>query len=122
MNFLKSLVQKFTGKPVDWDELEESLIRADLGVPMTLRITKALQERAERSTITAADIAEVAREEIGRILPVVPVPITPLPAKPKLNIHEPSLQSPKAAGCKPVSTRELPSARTRDRPDFVANC
>ena len=28
-----ALIQKFTGKPVDWDELEESLIRADLGVP-----------------------------------------------------------------------------------------
>jgi hypothetical protein len=27
MNFFKSLVQKFTGKPVDWDELEEALIR-----------------------------------------------------------------------------------------------
>jgi fused signal recognition particle receptor len=84
MNFLKSLVQKFADKPVDWDELEESLIRADLGVPMTLRITKALQERATRSTITAADIAEVARDEIGRILPIAPVPITPLPAKPKV--------------------------------------
>ena len=84
MNFLKSLVQKFTGKPVDWDELEESLIRADLGVPMTLRIMKALQERAQRATITAADIAEVTREEIGRILPIAPVPITPLPAKPKV--------------------------------------
>jgi fused signal recognition particle receptor len=84
MNFLKSLVQKFTGKPVDWDELEESLIRADLGVPMTLRITKALQERAERNTITATDISEVAREEIGRILPIAPLPITPLPAKPKV--------------------------------------
>ena len=84
MNFLKSLVQKFTGKPVDWDELEESLIRADLGVPMTLRIMKALQERAQLSTITAADIAEVARKEIGRILPIAPVPITPLPAKPKV--------------------------------------
>ncbi|PYJ10289.1 MAG: signal recognition particle-docking protein FtsY [Verrucomicrobia bacterium] len=83
MNFLKSLVQKFTGKPVDWDELEESLIRADLGVPMTLRIIQALQERAQRSAITAADIAEVAREEIGRILLLAPLPITPLPAKPK---------------------------------------
>ena len=31
--FLKNLWQKFTGKPVDWDELEESLIRADLGLP-----------------------------------------------------------------------------------------
>src|SRR5438874_4404525 len=84
MNFLKSLVQKFTGEPVDWDELEESLIRADLGVPMTFRILKSLQERAQRSAITAADIAEVAREEIGRILPIAPVPITPLPVKPKV--------------------------------------
>jgi fused signal recognition particle receptor len=84
MNFLKSLVQKFTGKPVDWDELEEALIRADLGVPMTLRITETLQARAQRSAITAADIAEVAREEIGRILPIAPLPIKPLPAKPKV--------------------------------------
>src|ERR1700730_17156923 len=84
MNFLKSLVQKFTGQPVDWDTLEESLIRADLGVPMTLRIIKALQERAHRITITAADIVEVAREEISRILPLAPLPITPLPANPKV--------------------------------------
>ncbi|MEY2537976.1 MAG: fused signal recognition particle receptor [Verrucomicrobiota bacterium] len=84
MNFLKAIVQKFTGKPVDWDELEAMLIRADLGVPMTLRIVEALQDRAQRSTITAADIAEVAREEIGRILPMAPLPITPLPARPKV--------------------------------------
>lgn len=83
MNFFQSLVQKFTGKPVDWDELEEMLIRADLGVPMTQRIIKALQERAERSQVTADDISEVAREEIARILPVNPPPIRPLPAKPK---------------------------------------
>jgi fused signal recognition particle receptor len=84
MNFLKSIVQKFTGQPVDWDALEESLIRADLGVPMTLRIIKALQARAQRITITATDIAEVAREEISRILPLAPLPITPLPAHPKV--------------------------------------
>jgi fused signal recognition particle receptor len=84
MNFLKSILKKFTGQPVDWDALEESLIRADLGVPMTLRIVKALQERAQRTTITASDIAEVAREEISRILPLAPSPITPLPAKPKV--------------------------------------
>ena len=84
MKFLRSLVQRFTGKPVDWDELEESLIRADLGVPMTLRILKTLQERAERTVITAADIAEVARDEIAQVLPVAPLPITPLPAKPKV--------------------------------------
>src|SRR6476660_4773585 len=84
MNFLKSLVQKFTGRPVDWDELEEMLIRSDLGVPMTLRITEALQARAEQTTMTSNDIVEVARDEIGRVLPMAPLPITPHPAKPKV--------------------------------------
>ncbi|MFL6590175.1 MAG: signal recognition particle-docking protein FtsY [Chthoniobacterales bacterium] len=83
MNFLKSLVQKFTGRPVDWDELEAMLIRADLGVPMTLRIIEKLQARAERSAITSNDISEVSRDEIGRILPMTPLPITPLAARPK---------------------------------------
>jgi signal recognition particle GTPase len=84
MNFLRSLVQKFAGKPVDWDELEESLIRADLGVPMSLRIVEELQKRATTTTITANDIAEVARDEIGRVLPIAPPPIRPLPAGPKV--------------------------------------
>jgi fused signal recognition particle receptor len=83
MNFFKSLVQKFAGKPVDWDELEEMLIRADLGVSMSLRIVEALRERANRTSITAQDVVEVAREEIWRILPIAPLPIRPLPAKPK---------------------------------------
>jgi fused signal recognition particle receptor len=83
MNFFQSLIQKFAGRPVDWDELEESLIRADLGVAMTQRIIVALKERATRMTVTADDIAEVTREEIGKILPLNPPPIRPLPAKPK---------------------------------------
>jgi fused signal recognition particle receptor len=83
MNFFNSLIKKFAGKPVDWDELEEMLIRADLGVSMSLRIVEALQERANRTSITAQDVVEVAREEILRILPIAPLPIRPLPAKPK---------------------------------------
>ncbi len=84
MNFLKSLVQKFSGKPVDWDELEEALIRADLGVPITLRIVAALQERAKTTAITSKDISEVTRAEIARVLPIAPPPIRPLPAGPKV--------------------------------------
>ena len=83
MNFFRNIIEKFAGKPVDWDELEESLIRSDIGVPMTLRIIKSLQERDARFRITAADIAEVAREEIARVLPINPPPIRPLPAHPK---------------------------------------
>ena len=82
--FFKSLVQKFAGKPVDWDELEEMLIRSDLGVPISLRIVASLQERATTQTITANDVAEVARAEIARVLPLAPAPIKPLAAKPKV--------------------------------------
>lgn len=84
MKFFQNIVQKFSGKPVDWDELEENLIRSDIGVPMTLRIVEALQARAVTTSITAKDIVEVAREEILRVLPIAPAPIRPLPAKPKV--------------------------------------
>ena len=84
MNFLRNLVQRFSGKPVDWDEREESLIRADLGVAMAMRILAALQERATHQAITANDISDVARDEIARVLPIAPPPIRPLPAGPKV--------------------------------------
>jgi fused signal recognition particle receptor len=84
MKFFKNIIEKFAGRPVDWDELEESLIRSDIGVPMTLRIIQRLQERDAHSRITANDISEVAREQIGRVLPINPPPIRPLSAHPKV--------------------------------------
>src|SRR5438552_18998019 len=84
MKFFKNIIDRFAGKPVDWDELEEALIRSDIGVPMTLRIVKQLQERDTRSRITANDISEVGRDEIGRVLPINPPLIRPLPAHPKV--------------------------------------
>src|ERR1700751_2784538 len=80
--FLKDLFDRFGGKPVDWDELEESLIRADIGVPMTLRIIKELQQRPDR--ITADDIVEVTRREIEQILPIANPRLRPLPNRPKV--------------------------------------
>ncbi len=84
MNFFKSLVQKFTGKPVDWDEVEETLIRTDIGVPMAIRILNELRDRATYSVITANDVGEIAREEILEILPASAPRIEPLPGKPKV--------------------------------------
>jgi len=84
MGFFKSLVAKFSGRPVDWDELEESLIRADLGVPMTLRILEAL--RAKGSDVTAEQVVAVARNEIAQILPITLTPLHPLPNRPKVII------------------------------------
>jgi len=82
IGFLKSIIQKFSGKPVDWDELEEMLIRADLGVPMTMRIIAAL--RAREKAITATDVNEVARAEVLKILPLDNPTLRPFPAKPKV--------------------------------------
>ncbi len=81
LGFLKNLVAKFSSRPVDWDELEETLIRADLGVPMTLRILDALRERG--TEVHAETAASVTREEILKVLPTGQPPIRPLPAKPK---------------------------------------
>jgi fused signal recognition particle receptor len=80
--FFKSLVQKFTGRPVDWDELEEALIRADLGVSMTQRILKELMSRTDKQT--AESIVAVAREEILKVLPRDTLMLRPLASKPKV--------------------------------------
>lgn len=80
--FFKSLLQKFTGRPVDWEELEESLIRSDLGVPMSMRILKHLQEITEK--MTAEKVVEVAKEEIVKVLPRDTHMLRPLPNRPKV--------------------------------------
>ncbi len=80
--FLKKIWNKFTGKPVDWDELEESLIRADLGVGMTQRILKTLRENKDEPT--ADSVVKVATEEIIKVLPNDGWTLRPHAAKPKV--------------------------------------
>ncbi len=82
MKFFRQLIERFTGRPVDWDELEEMLIRADLGVPMSMRILDRLRERSE--PLTAETVAGVARAEILAILPKIHPPLHPLPNRPKV--------------------------------------
>jgi fused signal recognition particle receptor len=82
IGFFQSIIQKFTGRPVDWDELEEALIRSDLGVPMTNRILAELQARPEK--MTAESVVKVAREEIIKVLPRDNVTLRPLPSKTKV--------------------------------------
>ena len=67
LGFFKNLVQRFTAKPVDWDELEEMLIRADLGGPMTLRIIARLRQLPTEPT--AQTIVEVVKTAILEMLP-----------------------------------------------------
>ena len=80
--FFKSLMQKFTGRPVDWDELEEALIRADLGVPMMSRILKECQAREEK--LTAESVVKVAHDEILKVLPRDNPVLRPLASKTKV--------------------------------------
>jgi fused signal recognition particle receptor len=82
MNFLQSLAQQFTGKPIDWDDLEEALIRADLGVTVTMRIIKTLQEREAWALLGIGDVIKAVRAEIARILPPHPIPIHRAKGKP----------------------------------------
>jgi fused signal recognition particle receptor len=82
IGFFKSIMQKFTGRPVDWDELEEALIRSDIGVPMTTRILAELQARPEK--MTAESVVKVAREEIIKVLPRDTVTLRPLASKTKV--------------------------------------
>jgi fused signal recognition particle receptor len=80
--FLKNLVDRFSGRPVDWDELEEALIRSDIGVPMTLKIVQDLQQRPGK--ITARDVVDVTRAHIEQILPAGNPKLRPFPNKPKV--------------------------------------
>lgn len=84
MKFLQSLAQHFAGKPIDWDELEGSLIRADLGVPMTTRIIETLQEREAWSLMGINDVVKIVRQEISRVLPANAGAIRPLAGKPNV--------------------------------------
>ena len=84
MKFFEALAQTFAGKPIDWDELEEAFIRADIGVPITTRILKKLQDREAWSLLAISDVIKVAREELLSILPKHSEPILPLPTRPKV--------------------------------------
>jgi len=84
MKFLEALAQQFAGKPIDWDELEQALIRADLGVALTTRIIAKLQEREAWSLLGIQDVIKVAREEIAKILPAKAKPLQPISGKPNV--------------------------------------
>ena len=84
MKFFETLAQTFAGKPIDWDALEEALIRADLGVPITSRILKKLQDHEAWSLLGISDVIKVAREELLSSLPSHAELILPLPGKPKV--------------------------------------
>ena len=110
MKFLEGLAQQFAGKPIDWDELEHALIRADLGVPLTTRIIGKLQEREAWSLLGIQDVIKVAREEISKILPTETKAIRPISGKPNVVL----IVGVNGTG-KTTSVAKLAHALTQDR-------
>lgn len=78
--FFKKLLQRFTRRKVDLDELEESLITGDVGVRMTIQILDIL--RAKGRDIEAEEVVGVCREEILKILPAAIPALPEFPDKP----------------------------------------
>jgi fused signal recognition particle receptor len=73
--FFKSLIQRFTKPDIDWDDLEASLIAGDLGPKLALQIVSDLQ--AQQRKLHGADIVQVARDHVRKILPETVPHLTP---------------------------------------------
>ncbi|MFL6515542.1 MAG: signal recognition particle-docking protein FtsY [Chthoniobacterales bacterium] len=84
MKFFDTLLQTFSLKPIDWEELEAMMIRADLGVPMTMRIMDKLKEQEAWSMTGIKHVVQVAGKEIDAILPPKTTFLEPLPGKPRV--------------------------------------
>lgn len=78
--FFKKLLQRFTRRKVDLDELEESLIAGDVGVRMTMQILDIL--RAMGRDLQAEEVVDVCRAEILKILPAAIPSLPEFPDKP----------------------------------------
>ncbi len=80
--FFKSLLQRFTKPDIDWDDLEASLIGGDLGPKLALQIVEDLKSQGRK--LHGADIVQVAREHVRRILPAEVPALAKFDGRPKV--------------------------------------
>jgi len=82
MGLFKSILSRFRGNDIDWDDLEETLITGDLGIRLTTEIVDRLRKR--KGTLDADTVVEACREEIKVIIGSEPLPLPPpgQPGKP----------------------------------------
>jgi fused signal recognition particle receptor len=82
MGLFASILNRFRGHDIDWDDLEETLIGGDLGVRLSTEIVGRLQKR--KGKLDAESVVVACREEITAILggDAVPVPPPGPPGKP----------------------------------------
>jgi len=81
--FLRSIAERFRGRPVDWDELEAMLLQSDLGVKTTMQLLESLRAVTGFSA-TADQVEREARAEITKLLPPPHPPLLPLPGRPRV--------------------------------------
>jgi fused signal recognition particle receptor len=81
--FLRAIAERFRGRPVDWEELESLLLRADLGVKTTMQLVASLQAVTGFSA-TADEVEREARTELTKLLPPSFPPLLPLPDRPRV--------------------------------------
>jgi len=82
MGLFQSILNRFRGNEIDWDDLEETLIGGDLGVRLSTEIAARLQRR--KGKLDAESVVAACREEIAAILggEAVPPPPPGPPGKP----------------------------------------
>jgi fused signal recognition particle receptor len=61
---LSGLLTRGTGDEEAWEELEEALLGADVGVATTVELIERLRERARASRASGADLRELLREAL----------------------------------------------------------
>lgn len=80
--FLKNLVGKLFDPSVDWDDLEETLIRADLGLPLTSLILEKIKKSGQ--SITPESIEEIVSAQLAALFPLSQEEILPASGRPKV--------------------------------------
>ncbi|MEO0445249.1 MAG: signal recognition particle-docking protein FtsY [Verrucomicrobiota bacterium] len=77
MGLFDTILKRFSNKEIDWDDLEELLIGADLGANLSLEMIEELQTRGK--TLQAGDVVDECQRRIETILPESIPPLLPLP-------------------------------------------
>ena len=72
----KKILQRLSRDQIDWDELEESLILGDLGLPMTTHLIDRM--RGLGRPLNPEDAINICREEMLSIIPASAHALTPL--------------------------------------------
>jgi fused signal recognition particle receptor len=81
-NTLDNLLSKRPLDPAMLDEIEEALIRTDLGVEAAMRVSDAIAKGRFKENPTADDVKAIIADEVAKILEPVAKPLVVAGAKP----------------------------------------